>query len=174
MAEKKLIDQVRDVIRTRHYSYKTEKSYVRWILRYILFHHKCHPQEMGEPEIAAFLTHLATKQNVSASTQNQALNAIVFLYKHVLHKELGTFQDIQWAKRPQRLPVVLSQDEVRRVLQHLSGRDKIMACILYGAGLRLMDCLRLRVKDIDFEPRQICVRSPWMPLNSKSAIQPSL
>lgn len=159
MAEKKLLDQVRDVIRTKHYSYKTEKSYVRWILQYILFHHKCHPQDMGEPEIAAFLTYLATKQNVSATTQNQALNAIVFLCKHVLHKELGTFQHVQWAKRPQRLPVVLTQDEVRRVLLNLSGREKIMASILYGAGLRLMECLRLRVKDIDFAARQICIRS---------------
>jgi len=159
MAEKKLLDQVRDVIRTRHYSYKTEKSYVRWILQFILFHHKRHPRDMGEPEIAAFLTHLAAKLNVAASTQNQALNAIVFLYKHVLHKELSTFQNIQWAKRPQRLPVVFTQEEVRRVLQHLSGREKIMACILYGAGLRLMECLRLRVKDIDFSSRQIYVRS---------------
>lgn len=159
LAEKKLLDQVRDVIRSRHYCYKTEKSYVRWILQFILFHHKRHPKDIGEQEIAAFLTPLATGLNVDASTQNQALNAIVFLYKQVLHKELSTFQDIQWAKRSQRLPVVLTQEEVRRVLQHLSGREKIMACNLYGADLRLMECLRLRVKDIDFSFRHIYVRS---------------
>jgi site-specific recombinase XerD len=151
MAEKKLLDQVRDVIRVKHYSYKTEKSYINWIKRYILYHHKRHPMEMGEPEISSFLTFLATHEKVCANTQNLALNAIVFLYKQVLHKELGTFTDVHWAKRSSRLPVVLSRQEVKAVLDRLQGRERIMASLLYGAGLRLIECLRLRVKDIDFE-----------------------
>ncbi len=159
MADKKILDQVRDVIRLKHYSYKTEKAYVHWIRRFILFHHKRHPLEMAEPEIVQFLNHLANDGMVASSTQNQALNAIVFLYKQVLHKELGEFQGLQWAKRPAHLPVVLTRQEVQALLAQLHDRELLMASLLYGSGLRLMECLRLRVKDIDFEYRQIIVRS---------------
>jgi integron integrase len=159
MAEKKLLEQIRDVLRVKHYSYKTEKSYVQWIKRFILYHHKRHPLEMAEIEISQFLTFLAVNEHVAAATQNVALNAIVFLYKHVLHKELGDFVDISWSRRPKRLPVVLNREEVQALLAGLHGRDWIMASLLYGSGLRLIECLRLRVKDIDFNQRQITVRS---------------
>ena len=159
-AEKKpkLLDQVRLAIRTKHYSLRTEESYVSWIKRFILFHSKRHPREMGEVEINQFLTHLAVNKKVSASTQNQALCAIVFLYKHVLGQELGDFGDVVWAKRPKRLPVVFTPEEVKAVMRHLDGIRWIMANLLYGAGLRLMECLRLRVNDIDFGYKQITVR----------------
>ena len=156
---KKLLDQVRDTLRILHYSYKTEKAYLHWIRRFILFHQKRHPLEMAEPEIVHFLNHLACKIHVAASTQNQALNSIVFLYKKVLHIELGEFQDLQWAKRPVRLPVVLTRQEVCDIFSQLHGRDLLMASLLYGSGLRLTEVLTLRVKDIDFESRQIIVRS---------------
>ena len=159
MAEKKLLDQVRDKIRLKHYSYKTEKAYVHWIRRFILFHDKRHPRDMAEPEISRFLRFLAREKRVSASTQNQALNAIVFLYKNVLRFELGQFSGIEWAKRPRRLPVVFTREETKRLFACLSGRDWLMASLLYGSGLRLSECLRLRVKDIDIPSRQICVRS---------------
>ena len=136
MAKKKLLDQVRDVLRLKHYSYQTEKTYIHWIKRFIFFHNKRHPLEMGEVEISQFLTHLAVHGNVSASTQNQALNAIVFLYKQVLHKELGEFENIHWAKKPERLPVVLTKEEVRAVLSHLNGKPWLLVSLLYGAGLR--------------------------------------
>jgi integron integrase len=157
--EEKLFDQLRDIIRGRHYSIRTEQSYVQWVRRFILFHNKRHPLEMDEVEINQFLSHLASKENVSAATQNQALSAIVFLYKNVLNVELGDFNDIIRAKRSRRLPVVFSKAEVRRILAELSGVYKVMATIMYGSGLRLMECLRLRVKDIDFESHQIIVRS---------------
>ncbi len=154
---KKLLDQVRDVLRVKHYSYRTEETYLDWIRRFILFHHKRHPAEMGAQEIQAFLVHLATQRNVSASTQNQALSALLFLYREVLHKEIEPVL-LSTAKRPERLPTVLSRDEALRLLDHLSGTHKLMAQLLYGSGLRLMECVRLRVKDVDFEYKCITVR----------------
>ncbi|RQW02831.1 integron integrase [candidate division KSB1 bacterium] len=153
----KLLDDLRGAIRVRHYSRRTEESYVKWVTKYILYHHKRHPLEMGEAEINAFLTHLAVDGKVSASTQNQALCAIVFLYKQVLLKDIGDI-DLIWAQKPKRLPVVLSRDEIRKVLSHLQGDYWLMAMLMYGAGLRLMECLRLRVKDVDFHYQQIIVR----------------
>ena len=154
----KLLDRVRDAIRTRHYSYRTEEAYVGWIRRFIFFHHKRHPAEMGKAEIEAFLTALAVKRNVSASTQNQALAALLFLYKDVLEVDPGWLDDVVRAKRPQRLPVVLTQAEVGALLAALEGVRWILAMLLYGAGLRLKECLRLRVKDIDFTRNEIVVR----------------
>jgi site-specific recombinase XerD len=136
----KLLDRVRQAIRTRHYSNKTEKAYVHWIKRYIFFHDKRHPLEMAEPEIAQFLSNLATEGRVSASTQNQAFNAILFLYNEVLSKKIGLIDGVVRAKRPQRLPVVLTKDEVKRVLDRMSGAPHLMGLLLYGAGLRLMEC----------------------------------
>ncbi len=155
--EVKLLEQVRTAIRTRHYSLRTEKSYLQWIKRFIYFHGKRHPAEMGEPEITAFLSHLAIQKNVSASTQNQALCAIVFLYKQVLKREIGELE-LTWAKRPKKLPVVLTHEEVKQVTERLTGATWIMVNLLYGSGLRLQECLRLRVKDIDFHYNQIIVR----------------
>jgi integron integrase len=155
----KLLDQVREAIRTRHYSYMTEKAYVGWIKRFIFFHNKRHPSEMGEAEIGGFLSSLATDSHVSASTQNQALNALIFLYREILKKDIGYVNGVVRAKRPHRLPVVLTRQEVRSILGSLEGSDWIMAMLLYGAGLRLMECLRLRVKDIDFASNQIVVRA---------------
>jgi len=155
----KLLDQVRNVLRTKHYSLKTEEAYIYWIKKYIFFHNKRHPKEMGEAEINEFLTHLAVKEKVSASTQNQALCAIVFLYKHVLKIELGDLGNVVWAKKPAKLPVVFTREEVTQVLNQLSGMNLMMAMFLYGGGLRLSECLQLRVKDIDFQYKQIIVRS---------------
>jgi integron integrase len=155
----KLLIQVRNAIRTLHYSLRTEEAYVYWIKRYIIFHNKRHPEEMGEVEIGKFLTHLAVEENVAASTQNQALCAIIFLYKNVLKVELGMFQGIQWAKKPKKLPVVFTKSEVQKVIGRLRGIHWLMAMILYGSGLRLNECVRLRVKDIDFEYRQIIVNN---------------
>jgi integron integrase len=155
----KLLDSVRQAIRTPHYSDRTEKAYVHWIKRYIFFHNKRHPLEMAEPEIAQFLSSLATEGRVSASTQNQAFNAILFLYNEVLSKKIGLIDGVVRAKRPQRLPVVLTKDEVKRVLDRMSGAPHLMGLLLYGAGLRLMECCRLRVKDIDFSRNELAVRS---------------
>lgn len=154
----KLLDQVRAAIRVRHYSLRTEEAYVQWIKRFILFHGKRHPLEMGEQEITQFLSALAVEGHVSASTQNQALCALLFLYRHVLDQNIGWLDDVVRAKRPQRLPVVLTRPEVRTLLGALAGIPWIMAQLLYGAGLRLLECLRLRVKDIDFSTNQILVR----------------
>lgn len=159
MAKIKLLDQVKNVLRTRHYSYKTEKATILWIKKYIFFHKKKHPQEMGENEISAFLTHLAVDGKVSSSTQNQALNAIVFLYKHVLKIELGEFQDIRWSKKPHHIPVVLSTGEVNAVLSQMNGVPRLMTSLMYGTGMRQSECFRLRVKDIDFEYNQIIIRN---------------
>ena len=155
----RLLDQVRQAIRTRHYSYRTEKAYVHWIKRFIFFHNKRHPAEMAETEIARFLSSLATERHVSASTQNQALNALLFLYREILKKDIGYVDGVVRAKRPHRLPIVLTRQEVRSILGCLNGSDWLMAMLLYGAGLRLMECLRLRVKDIDFTSNQIVVRA---------------
>ena len=154
----KLLDQLRDAIRIKHYSYSTEKTYVHWAKRYILFHNKRHPAEMGALEIEAFLSHMAQEANVSASTQNQAFNALLFLYRNVLQIELATPIHALRAKRAQHLPTVLSKTEVNQVLSGMQGLHQLMAQLLYGCGLRLMECLRLRVKDIDFEQSQIVVR----------------
>jgi len=158
MLEKpKLLDQLRDTLRRKHYSKRTEKTYVDWSKRFILFHNKKHPREMGATEIEGFLTYLAVEKNVAASTQNQALNAIVFLYKEVLGIKFDQLH-IEQAKKPERLPVVFSRKEVRAVMAHLDGIYWLMAQLLYGAGLRLMECVRLRVKEVDFDYHQILVR----------------
>ena len=150
---KKLRDQVRDALRLKHYSYRTEQTYVDWITRYILFHKKRHPAEMGETQVQEFITHLAVERSVSASTQNQALSAIVFLYRHVLRKELALPNDLIRPGRPGRHPTVLSHAESVRVISLMKDTPKLMAQLLYGSGLRLMECMRLRVKDVDFANR---------------------
>lgn len=155
---KKLLDHVRDTLRLQHYAYRTEQAYVHWIKRYILFHNKRHPKDMGAPEVEAFLTHLAAEEHVATSTQNQAFSALLFLYREVLHQDLGPVEALR-AKRPKRLPTVLSKAEVQRLFLHLSGTHLLMARLLYGSGLRLMECLRLRVKDLDFDYRTIVVRN---------------
>ena len=154
----KLLDQVRSVLRLKHYSLRTEQAYVDWIKRFIVFHGKRHPGEMAEEEVAQFLTHLAKDRNVAASTQNQALSAILFLYKEVLKQEIGWLEKVERAKKPPKLPVVLSRGEVKQIFAHLHGVPKLMAGLLYGSGLRLMECVRLRVKDVDFALAQITVR----------------
>ncbi|MFM2430962.1 MAG: hypothetical protein RLZZ511_2175 [Cyanobacteriota bacterium] len=156
---RKLLDQVRDAIRLKHYSYRTEETYVQWIRRFILFHNKRHPNEMGVPEIEAFLTHLAIEGNVTATTQNQALNALLFLYRHVLKQELDSRIDAIRAKRPSRLPVVLSPEEAHAIIQNTTGVYRLLLQLLYGSGLRLNECLSLRIKDIDFAQSQILIRS---------------
>lgn len=156
--EKKLLEQVQDAIRTKHYSLRTEKTYIDWIRRFILHHNKKHPREMGAPEVQEFIIHLATQNNVSASTQNQALSAVTFLYRHVLNTELQFPADTIRPGRSKPLPVVLTSQEARAVINNMTGTPKLMTKILYGSGLRLMECLRLRVKDIDFGNRQIIVR----------------
>jgi integron integrase len=156
--EPRLLDQVHAAIRARHYSRRTEKSYVRWILRFILFNGKRHPADMGEREITSFLSMLATRRKVSASTQNQALSAILFLYRVVLQQEFDWLDGIVKAKRPVRLPVVLAREEVREVLGQMRGTPWLMASLMYGAGLRLLECARLRIKDVDFAMGEITVR----------------
>lgn len=155
----KLLDVVRDRIRRKHYSFRTEKTYVGWIRRFIFFHGKRHPREMGAPEIEAFLTHLAVNRRVSASTQNQALSALLFLYRQVLEIKLPWLEGVERAKTPKRLPVVLTQDEVRAVLAQLEGKHWLIASLLYGSGLRLLESLRLRVKDVDLARSEITVRN---------------
>jgi integron integrase len=154
----RLLDQVRDEIRLRHYSLRTEQSYLGWTRRFILFHGKRHPRQMGANEVTAFLTHLAVEGNVSASTQNQALNAILFLYRDVLKITLPWLDGIQRAKKPIRLPVVLTHEEVKRLLARLEGTRWLIVALIYGSGLRLMEALRLRVKDLDFHYNQLIVR----------------
>lgn len=154
----KLLDQVRQQIRLRNYSIRTERVYAEWIKRFIRFHAYRHPAEMGAAEIEAYLTHLAVKRDVSASTQNQALAALLFLYKQVLKQDLPWLDNVVRAKRPQHMPVVLTRDEVQRVLARLSGVPWLVASLLYGAGLRLTEALRLRVKDVEFSRREILVR----------------
>ena len=155
----RLLDRVREAIRARHYSRRTEKAYVGWIRRYIFFHGKRHPAEMGAPEVARFLTSLATDSRVAASTQNQALNALLFLYRVVLEVDLPWLDDVVRARRPEYLPTVLTRDEVRRVLERLQGTPRLIVLLLYGAGLRLLECAQLRIKDVDFAANQLVVRS---------------
>jgi len=154
----KLLQQVRQELRVRHYSLRTEEAYLQWIRRFILFHGKRHPDQMNQPEVEAFLSYLATERNVAASTQNQALSAILFLYKVILRVELPWLDGVVRAKRPARLPTVLTASEVRKVLAAMDGQAWLMASLLYGAGLRLMECLRLRIKDVDFGYKQILAR----------------
>jgi integron integrase len=154
----RLLDRVREAIRARHHSRRTEEAYVAWIRRYIVSHGKRHPAEMGAPEVTKFLTSLAVDGHVAASTQNQALSALLFLHKDVLEVDLPWLDGVVRAKRPARLPVVLTRDEVRAVLQRLDGAPRLMACLLYGAGLRVLECCRLRVQDVDFATNQIVVR----------------
>jgi integron integrase len=154
----RLLDRVRDRCQLKHYSRRTERAYAGWIRRFILFFDKRHPAQMGGLEVEQFLTHLAVAGNVAASTQNQALSALLFLYREVLGVELPWMDNVTRAKRPQRLPVVLTADEVHRVLARLDGRDWLMASLLYGTGMRLMECVRLRVKDVDFSRNEIIVR----------------
>jgi len=159
MKKSPFIESIRRAIRVRHYSIRTEKAYIDWTKRFIYFFDKKHPKDMGEVEVGEFLTHLACDKNVSSSTQNQALNALVFVYKHVLKQEFGEIQNVVRAKKPSRLPVVLSRVEVSQLLNKLQGQQWLMASLLYGAGLRLMECMRLRIHDIDFTQRAIIVRS---------------
>lgn len=154
----KLIDQLRERLRTLHYSLRTEDVYVDWVRRFILFNGRRHPRDMGAPEVEAFLTHLAVERKVSASTQNQARAAIIFLYREVLAIELPWLQSVVSAKKTVRLPVVLTEREVRDVLLQLQGTTWLIASLLYGTGMRLLEGLRLRVKDVDFERREVIVR----------------
>jgi integron integrase len=154
----RLLDQVRDAVRRRHYSYRTEEAYVQWIKRFIYFAGKQHPKDVGAAEVTAFLNHLAVQRDVAAATQNQALSALLFLYREVLNQPLPWLDNLERAKRPARLPTVLSKLEVQRLLSQMTGTKWLMASLLYGAGLRLRECLGLRVKDVDFDYRQIVVR----------------
>src|ERR1700730_13749278 len=154
----RLLDRVRHAIRARHYSLRTEEAYVAWIKRFIFFHNKRHPMEMGEPEINVFLTSLAVDGPVSASTQTQALSALLFLYRHVLAKPLPDLHTVIRAKRPGRLPTVLARAEVRAVIARMHGTPKLIATLLYGSGMRLLEALRLRVKDVEFGNNRILVR----------------
>jgi integron integrase len=156
----KFLDQIRQLMRLRHYSLRTEEAYIGWIRRYILFHGKRHPRDLGESDIAKFLSSLAVEGRVAASTQNQALNALLFLYKEVLRLQLGFISETVRAKRPAKLPVVLSRVEVKSILEKLPGQYRLMGQLLYGSGLRLLECLRLRVKDVDLQYLHITVREP--------------
>nr|QZL14111.1 integron integrase [uncultured bacterium] len=154
----KLLEQMRSHLRTRHYSIRTEQTYIDWARRFILFHGKKHPRDMGAAQVEAFLTHLAVERNVSASTQNQAKAALLYLYKQVLDIDLPWLDEVVQAKQAQRLPVVLTVREVRELLENMNGTMWLVASLLYGTGMRLMEALRLRVKDIEFERREITVR----------------
>jgi integron integrase len=175
----KLLDQVRYAIRAKHYSLRTEEAYVQWIRRFILFHNKRHPRDMGAEEVRQFLSDLAVNHHVDASTQNQALSAILFLYQHILRQEIGWINDVVRAKKPKKLPVVLTQKEVKIVFNSLSGSAWLMATLLYGSGLRLMECIRVRVKDVDFAYNPIVVRDgkgdkdrvTMLPLNVKVPLE---
>jgi integron integrase len=158
VGKSKLLRRVQELIRRKHYSIRTEEAYLSWIKRFILFHNKKHPETMGGPEVERFLTHLACDRQVAASTQNQALNALVFLYKQVLGRDLGEMANIARAKRPERLPTVFDRDEVERVLAHLAPEMRLIAGLLYGSGLRLLECLRLRVQDLEFSRGELMAR----------------
>lgn len=154
----KFMEEVRRILRLHRYSFQTEKTYSQWIRRFIIFHGKRHPRDMGAPELEAFLSYLASSEKVSASTQNQALSALLFLYQKDLRHDLPWMQDVVRAKRLLCVPIVLTSEEVRRVLDAMGGKLWLMASLLYGSGLRLVECLRLRVQDIDYEYLQIAVR----------------
>jgi integron integrase len=156
--KQRLLDQVRDAIRLRHYSYRTEQQYLAWIRRYILFHGRRHPRDLAGVHVEAFLTHLAVDRHVTAATQAQALAALLFLYKHVLNVDLPWLGSVVRASRPKRLPMVLTRQEVRRVLSHLEGQFLLIVSLMYGSGLRVLEALRLRLKDIDIDRRLVIVR----------------
>jgi integron integrase len=159
----RLLDRTRLTLRRQHYSIRTEQAYLAWIRRFILFHNKRHPAAMGAPEIEAFLTHLAVDEHVAAPTQNQALSALLFLYRHILGTDISFPIDAVRARRPHRIPTVLSRDEIQRLFAGLSGTHLLLARLLYGSGLRIMECLRLRIKDVDFDLLQITVRDgKWL------------
>ena len=182
MPKPKLLDMVRNQIRLRHYSIRTEETYVSWIKKFIFFHNKRHPKDMGESEVERFLSHLAVKRKVSASTQNQALSALLFLYKNVLKKELKFIKNTVSAKRHRHIPVVFSREEIEKIFIHLKGTPWLVANLLYGSGLRLMESIRLRRQDIDFDYNQIIVRSgkgekdrkTMLPLSLKSPLKTQL
>ncbi|PEN14644.1 integrase [Longibacter salinarum] len=155
----KLLDRVRSICRRRAYSLHTERAYVRWIRRYVLFHDTTHPRHLTAPDVRDYLSYLARERHVAASTQNQALNALVFLYKNVLHKPIGDLKAIERARRPKRLPTVLSRDEVRALFKEMSGVNRRVSFLLYGSGLRVSEALRLRVKDLDMQNKRLIVRS---------------
>ena len=179
MPERKLLDQVRDVARLRHLSLRTEETYRNWIKRYILFHDKRHPRTLDAEAIRAFLTHLAVEDQVAASTQNQAFNALLFLYKQVLKIDLPKIEGVERARQSTRLPVVFSRPEAAAVIAHLRGTDQLIVSLLYGSGLRLMEAVRLRTKDIDFAQNEIVVvdgkggkdRRTMLPQTLKAALQ---
>ncbi len=181
-SQPRLLDRLREALRSRHYSRRTEHAYSHWVKHFIFFHHVRHPAEMAAPEINAFLTHLALKEEVSASTQNQALSALLFLYRHVLGREIGDLGEVIRARKPRRLPAVMTREEVKAVLRCLDGDKWLMASLMYGAGLRLMECLRLRIQDIDFARNEILVRDgkgakdrvTMLPESLKAALQDRL
>ncbi len=156
--ESELLGRIRDVIKLRHYSSRTEEAYISWVKRFITFHERRHPEMMGGREVRQFLSYLAIERSVSASTQNQALSAILFMYKYVFERDLGWVSGIPAARRGKKIPVVLSKREVQAILSHLSGTKRLIASLLYGTGMRLLECMKLRVKDIDFDRHQIAVR----------------
>ncbi len=168
MARSRLLDQVRDTLRVKHYSIRTEESYIQWIKRFIYFHNKKHPADMGEAEITAFLTHLAVNKNVTSSTQNQALSALLFLYKQVLNIDLLWLDGVTRAKRPSRLPEVLPKEQVMQLLDAIPGTNGLIARLLYGTGMRLLEAMRLRVQDMDF----IIVRSLYGKERVLKTVQP--
>ena len=174
MSKPKLLDQVRDKIRFKHYSIRTENTYIDWIKRHIYFNNKQHPNQLGAVEIEKYLSYLAVERNVSSSTQNVALNAILFLYREVLGQELPWLDNIERAKKPVRLPVVLNREEVKCLFSQLDGKMSLMASLLYGSGLRLMECVRLRVLDIDFSYSQIIVRSGKGNKDRKTMLPPDI
>jgi len=152
------LEEVCDVMRVQHYAIRTEQAYVEWIKRFILYHGKRHPDEMGESEVAAFLTHLVVDRNVAPATQGQALNALIFLYRKVLNRPMGEIPDIVRSKKKVKVPIVLTQTEIANLLSKLEGVHWLTGCLLYGSGLRLMECIRLRVKDLDFDRLSITIR----------------
>lgn len=154
----RLLEQMVEAFRSRHYSRRTEKTYCRWVKRFIYFHNVRHPSEMAESEINASLTNLAIKEKVSASTQNQALSALLFLYRHVFGRDVGDLGEVIRARKPTRLPVVMTRAEIKSILENMNEDTWLMTSLMYGAGLRLMECLRLRVQDIDFSRNEILVR----------------
>jgi len=158
MAERRLLDQVSDVARFRHLSLRTEQAYRNWITRYILFHQKQHPKDLDQEHMRAFLTHLAVEEQVSASTQNQAFHALLFLYRHVLKVERLNLDGVTRAPESRSLPVVFTKEEAQGVIAHLRGHDKLIVSLLYGSGLRIMEAVRLRIKDLDFARHEITVR----------------
>ncbi|HZI20050.1 MAG TPA: integron integrase [Pyrinomonadaceae bacterium] len=169
-----LLGRVREALRARHYSIRTEEAYVRWIREYIIFFGKRHPDEMGAGEVSAFVSHLAVRRDVAASTQNQALSALLFLYREVLGRQVEWVDEVVRAKRPRRLPVVFTREEVRAVLGHLRPEAWLMASLLYGSGLRLMECVRLRVKDVDAARLQLVVRDGKGGKDRVTVLPPSL